>query len=102
MPNRPAIWACLPRAPISRTITGIDFSRIITDCLYPNAGLLRLPTKLRRAALFLFAAGLFLQAQIPHYGKRRPDAADDKALTFSFAGVIRQMDDKSMDLEAVD
>jgi hypothetical protein len=57
---------------------------------------------LRRAALFLFAAGLFLQAQIPHYGKRRPDAADDKALTFSFAGVIRQMDDKSIDLEAVD
>ena len=71
--------------------------------LYPNPRLLRLSIKLRRAALFLLAASVLLPGQglpLPHR-TRKPADSNDK-LTFSFAGVIRKIDDKSLDLEAVD
>jgi hypothetical protein len=57
---------------------------------------------LRRAALFFFAATWLVQGQIPHLGKKRADKADDKVVTLSFAGVVRKVDEKSLDLEAVD
>lgn len=72
--------------------------------LYPNPRPLRLSIELRRAALLFFAASLLLPGQsLPSLHRKKPaDSTGDKAITFSFAGVVRKMDDKSLDLEAVD
>ncbi len=71
--------------------------------LYPNRRRLRLSVELRRAAFVFLAASVLLPGQglpLPHH-TRKPSDNPDK-LTFSFPGVIRKIDDKSLDLEAVD
>jgi hypothetical protein len=40
---------------------------------------------------------------LPSLHRKKPaDSTGDKAITFSYAGVIRKIDDKSLDLEAID
>jgi len=88
--------------PIDETSWGVWHN--IYYPLYPNPRPLRLSIELRRAALLFFAAGLLLPGQsLPSLHRKKPaDSTGDKAITFAFAGVVRKMDDKSLDLEAVD
>lgn len=72
--------------------------------MYPNPFSQRPSIRLRRIALFLIAASVLLSAQsLPSLHRKKPSGTvGDKAVTLSFAGVVRKIDDKSLDLEAVD
>ena len=70
--------------------------------LYPDRPPMRLFIQLRRAAFFLLAASWLLPGQGIPFPHRNKKPSEENAITFSFAGVIRKIDAKSLDLEAVD